>query len=532
MMKQGSVLTRILTYSITTMLVFSCKRDERTIWQTDVALPLAQGKITIDQLVADSLLQSDETGLWHLIVDRNLTDFNLDSLVEIPDTTIRKNFDIPLLGGPFLLPPNTTIISQSENNTLNLNQVQLKQIKLKSGSLQYAIKSYVNGFLYCKYNLPGVTLNNTAAIIETTTQPASDASPFIYSGSIDLAGYTIDLTGINGNQFNKIVSQILLKVAPDAPSSAQVFGDDSVVVELRFVEPKVAYAKGYFGEHLYELNEQIDLGESINLPTGSLQIEHAEMKLNIINSVGADAQLKINELSSFNTGNSQLVDLNFAPIQNYINITRALDVVGQVSSTEYLYEINPTNSNILPFIENLPDKLNVDAIVKINPLGDISSGNDFIYTDNALKALIQLEVPLSVGMNNLMLRDTLILSNDALDLKANGKLILDINNSFPLNAVIKVDLINNENQFSSNLLLSGVVYPAILTAQPGTTIPVSSQIQIPISQSLIDQIKSSNRIVVTASLNTPGYPETVGIYRDYFLAFRLSAIAEVEVGYE
>lgn len=510
----------------------SCRREERTTWNTSLALPLAQGRITIDQLIADSLLQSDETGLWHLYVDRNLTDFNLDSLVQIPDTIIRKNFDIPLLGGPFMLPPNTTIISQTENNTLNLNQVELKQIKLKSGSLEYAIRSYVNGHLYCKYDLPGVSLNNISASIETTTLPASDSNPFVSQGTIDLSGYTIDLTGINGNQFNRIVSTILLKVAPDAPSAAQVFGDDSVVVELRFVEPKVAYAKGYFGEHLYHINQELDLAENLNMPTGSIRLDHAEMKLNIVNSVGADAQLKIDELTSFNSVNNQTEDLNYAPVQNYINITRALDLSGQVIPTEYLFEITPANSNILPFIENLPDKLNVDAVVKINPLGDISSGNDFIYTDNALKAMIQLDLPLSVGMNNLVLRDTLALTNDAVELTADGKLNFDVTNAFPLNAVVHVDLINSDNQVLSNLIEGGVVYPALLTEQTGITVPVDSRIEIPVDQTTIDRLQTSNRLVITVYLNSAGYPETVGIYRNFYLSFRLSGNAQVEVGYE
>ena len=531
-MKSRILYRSIFSLPLLFVILFSCKRDERTTWQTDLSAPIAEGKITLDQLIADSLLQADETGLWHLIIERNLTDFNLDSLVEIPDTIIKKNFDVPLLGGPFMLPPNTTIISQTENNTLNLNQVQLREIRLKSGSLQYAIKSYVNGHLYCKYDLPGVILDNSSATIETTTQPASDLNPFIHTGAIDLSGYTIDLTGINGNQYNKIVSQILLKVAPDAPAAAQVYGDDSVVVELRFVEPKVAYAKGYFGQHTYNLVEEIDISESVNLPSGSIRLEQAQMNLDIVNSVGADAQLKIDELSAYSAVNSLLVDLNYSPIENYINITRAFDNNGQVEATEYLFQIDQTNSDLLPFMENLPNQLNVSAQVKINPLGDISSGNDFIYTDNALKALIRLDLPLSVGMNNLMLRDTLSLTNEAFNLTADGKLILDVTNSFPLNAVIKVDLINSENLLVDNLLLGGVVYPAAVTAQPGVTIPVESQIDILLSQSIIDQLKSANRIVVTASLNTPGYPETVGIYQDYYLSFRLSGSGQMEVGYE
>jgi hypothetical protein len=65
-----------------------CKRDEPTTWDIDVAAPLAYGDMNLSNLVKDSALVADENGLWHFRMLKDLTAFNLDSLVAIPDTSL------------------------------------------------------------------------------------------------------------------------------------------------------------------------------------------------------------------------------------------------------------------------------------------------------------------------------------------------------------------------------------------------------------------------------------------------------------
>jgi len=125
----------------------------------------------LGQIVPDSILKADETSLWHLLISENLTDFNLDSIVAIPDTIIKKKFNVPLVGGPFNVPNGTNIIEQHDNNLLNVNDAQLRLVKMRSGRLEYSIKSYINGYLTCTYDIPGVTLNGVGTVIETTTEP-------------------------------------------------------------------------------------------------------------------------------------------------------------------------------------------------------------------------------------------------------------------------------------------------------------------------------------------------------------------------
>jgi hypothetical protein len=125
------------------LAITACSRREPTTWDADVVGPIAYGRLSLQQLIADSLLQADESGLWHLMLDEDLTDFDLDSIVEIPDTVILNEYPL-LVAGAF--PPGFALpISPTQQITIQHPSVQLKQVRMKSGQLRYRLVSPVDG---------------------------------------------------------------------------------------------------------------------------------------------------------------------------------------------------------------------------------------------------------------------------------------------------------------------------------------------------------------------------------------------------
>jgi hypothetical protein len=108
---------RFVGIGIFGIIMFVGCRKENTSWDSDVAVPLAFGTINISDLVADSLISADENQLWHLMIHENLTDFDLDSLVRIPDTVIRESFVVPITGGPFPIPNGQVIINEGRKQS-------------------------------------------------------------------------------------------------------------------------------------------------------------------------------------------------------------------------------------------------------------------------------------------------------------------------------------------------------------------------------------------------------------------------------
>jgi len=520
---------RVLVGLIAFVPLFSgCRRDEPTTWNVQAAGPLAYGRIELDDLVEDSLLSADENNLWHLMVQRRLTDFDLDSLVEIPDTTIHQSFEVPLNGGPFTIPAGITLISIAEDKQFELTEVELKTAIAKSGFLEYSVKSYVNGYLNCTYELPGLQFNGVGTLINVQTAPSDGLVPSVASGIIDLSEYAIDLTGSTGFSRNALASSLVVSTALDAPGPAVVFGDDSVVVDLRFIEPKLRYARGYFGQHNYTVNETATISTGFGVPIGFIALDEVEIRFRLENYTGVDAQITFSQIGSQNSVTGNQVDLVQPQLFQTMNVTRAQDNNGVVVPVVEERVVNSSNSNINAFLENLPNGFFLQGDVEVNPLGDISDGNDFIYTAKSIEALIELDLPLSVGMNNLVLKDTLEVSFNS-NVNASGALFLRVDNHFPVGADIDARLLKPNGEEYSILVNHGWIESAIPTTDPANPVGVLSVIRIPVVESDLEHLRAGGRIALRLELNTPGYPNTVGIYTTHYMDIHLVTHLGVEV---
>jgi hypothetical protein len=509
-------------------MLFACRREEPTRWNVDVAAPLAFGNLSLEDLVADSLLYADPSGLWHLALNYSLTEFDVDSLVAIPDTSIEKIFEVPLVGGPYAIPPGQEIINQDENTALAVNNVQLKEVIAKGGSLEYAVKSYVNGELQCIYSLPGVSLNGVPVVIDVHTEPGNQFYPYELTGSIDLTGHRIDLTGGNGIGYNEIFSNLVVKVDPLAAGPAQVFGGDAIEILLTFKEPEVSYARGYFGQHTYDFGQSVSVGGDLHMPQGTLNLESAALNLRLTNAVGADAVVNFGTIRAINSAANDYVLLNNPEILAPVNLTRAFDTGNGIAMNSAEVLVNQNNSNLTNFLELLPDRLVFTGSIAINPLGNLTDGNDFIYTDRMLEAGIAIDIPLSLGMKDLVLSDTIALSGTA-DLVANGRLVCTVDNYFPFSVSLDCQLADEQGQVLHTLLSGVALPPAQITTDPLITLGAASNFEIPVTQALIDDFREGRSLILRATLSSGEDADIVRIYKPQHIAFFVKAYAETEI---
>jgi len=291
-------------------------------------------------------------------------------------------------------------------------------------------------------------------------------------------------------------------------------------MELKFIDPGVEYADGYFGQHNYELNETVDLDASVNLPEGTLDLNGAVMNVNIRNAVGMDAQLHFTGLRGYNAvGNT--IELEHAPLFAPLNIARATRNGSDVIAEEHAYVLNSDNSNLDNFLEFLPRDLNITATVGLNPMGDITAGNDFVFLDDALSATVALDIPLRIGMDNLTFRDTLDLTNDAIEALFNGDLSLWLKNEFPIGARCTLRLLQDGELIT--VVEGASIDAASTTTSVGATQAAESWIAIPLNPELIGRVNNTHQLVIDVGLNTPGPGTAVGIYDTYGIDFKLIA---------
>ena len=472
------------------------------------------------------MLQADANGLLRFTVSDTLTDIPLDSLVQVPDTTVLLSFSLPFSGGPFNIPAGTEVFSNDENVTLNVGDVQLKEIRIKSGFLSYQISSEINGELDVRYDLPGVQFNGTGTTLEAGTQPGTAGAPFLFGDQIDLTGYVFDLTGPNEVDYNTVTGELSVDVSADASSAAEVFGTDSLKIELNFEEVEIAYARGFFGERNIDLNDGFSFDSNLQISGNSILFESMTFNLELKNYIGVDVQLDIESLNAERADLSPL-PLNHNLTENTQFITRATEVGNNVVPTINAYELNENNSNLNEWVGRIPDSVSIEAGVLVNPLGDISGGNDFVYTDQALELIYHVDVPLCLGAEGIVLTDTLAL--DSLDNLpgGSGEVLLYIKNSFPIGGELRLSRVGADNM----QLTSALLEPGSFIDFNVTNVPSVNVIPIVLTEEDLDAFAMGSELLLSVNLVTDAN-EVVKLTGDEFMDVKMILDADLELNVE
>lgn len=509
-------------------ILFGCSRKEETSWSTHAVFPVAYGSFGLETLVPDSLVQADEDGVLHLVIEENLTDFDLDSLVKIPDTVVVESFVVDLgFVTSFDFDPGTSVPLPSEDFLLETELAELREIITKSGAINYEVFNYINGPLAVNFSLPGVTQDGESFSINDIIPGGTGTAPSIISGSLDLAGYHFDLTGGTGSGYNVLESSLTIQVDPDASGPVTVFNQDSVAISISFVDPVVSYARGYFGQHVYTISDPIDFAGLGGMSASALDIDAIDFSLEIENYVGMDAQIQINKLEAINLTNLQSLELDHQQIGESINITRAQDNGGSVTPTFASFSMDETTSNIDEFIEVVPEKFNLDVDVSINPLGDISGGNDFIYTDQALNAILKADIPLCFSVDNLQISDTLdIALEETLD--AHGQVLIYLTNNLPIGATMSLSIIDHGGAELAQIISDGMVSSGIIDGED--TIAQESLITVQLGRDQMRLLSPENRLFVALEFNSYG-SDQVKFSADDLIEVKIVADVEGVIGY-
>ncbi len=169
---------------------------------------------------------------------------------------------------------------------------------------------------------------------------------------------------------------------------------------------KPYYAKGSVETQQLNINaDTVKLGVLEMVKSGSVNLEDIQLKMTVENGIGVDLQALIYQIVGTNPNSGTQVSLSHPSINNTININRAQSHLYQNPEfTPSIKEIvfNSGNSNLKAFLENLPSKIGVDAKFIVNPLGNVSGGNDFIFHNSNTSLKLRVDAPLAFAINDLV----------------------------------------------------------------------------------------------------------------------------------
>lgn len=515
MMKNIQKRVFLLVWLWTSAVIFSgCKKDfDQFNWDTDLSFPVAYGKLTLGNLLADSILVNNNGNL-SLKLKQDLVKVDIEKLIEIPDTLIDSLYRYPI---NLYFEPGYVYFNKVEKTKLNLSGAQITNAIIKKGKIIFKLSTTLKERSLLNFKMNGASKNGIVLSFSDWIDKSDGSNPVNYTKEIDLSGYTLNLKGVNNNSFNEIFYQITAQTDPNGqpvifePSNFMKF-------ETQFKDLAPEYMQGYFGNLKSTVGPEtnnLDIFKKIK--TGLIKIEDARLDLSLTNRIGSDIKLNIKEISSFNTNSNKKINLNNSElINNTITVNRAT----QINNSAYPplvpfiknYSLTPSNSNIKAFIENLPTSIGYNLDFELNPYGNLSGGNDFVYFDKPFEAKMDLTLPLTFSLNNLILADTIKFKKTiaGIDRTKSATVSIALKNNFPFSVHVLLYTMDSLGNFNTSPIEPEKEIKSATTDNLGNVINASEQeLVFKVINTDLKNILNKGNIYLLARANSPVNSKTI-----------------------
>lgn len=479
------------------VLAFGCRR-EPTTWTVDVALPLIDdGWNWVDVIEAASesgSIDVQEGAPAVLRFEGPVADWEIPSLTELPDTIVAQELTPDFTGGPFPVPPGTVLLDSEEDIVFQGIDQQFSSLVLSAGRIDYFVESSTNGYVELQYAFPSVTIGGESVELNVVLPPSNGVAFQTESGTINLAGAVIDLTGVSGNEINRIASQLIIGTPSEITDTAQVYGTDSIRVQMHFQGMFVEQVSGYFGQETVAFEVEQELFPPSQFPGGFLQIEPTLATLQFRNTIAADLRLQLDALSVDGIGVSH-------PALGVPQQIARADWSGQtVEPTLWEMDLLETAPALFDLLSYVPHEIAVSGEALLNPLGDVSGGQDYFDTRSPPQLYLDLEWPLEGAVEDFRVVRSFAL--EGTDLTGfTGELIVRITNGYP----VHWNLIGTWDY--EDPALDPEVFSLAVSAFPTTE---ATEVRIPIDEV---RLASPAALTIEAAMTSEGPVQFTGAER-------------------
>ena len=414
--------------------------------------------------------------------------------------------------------PEQQLTETIKEHSFDMGGAQIKEIGIKSGTVTiFVLSTLPNGKMI--YNIPSLKKNGLAFTSGEMLIPEANNTD-LTAFEFDFQDYVLDLTGQDGRLGGDTINTIYTEAYTFIDSTGEletINYTDSFYSYVKF-DVTAEYAKGYLGQDTIKFGpemKEITLFNKINADV--FDLKKADLKIKFENFVGADAAIQINDFSTSNSNTTVLsgIDQNGNTIigHNY-NLDRAsLSISG--------LPINQTVTEIIidadEMLEILPNRINTQATFYINPTGQAST-DDFLYSEYPIKASMSMEIPLSFIAKNLTLIDTAEIRISNPENLEVDQLFITIKNGLPLDANLKLVLLDSQNLVIDTLLAGTTILAASIDSDNLVSQINTTNIQM-------DYINFNNvkKLISIASFNSIPINEFISIYNYYTMDITLSA---------
>ena len=475
-------MKNLLVYSaMSVLLLWSCANP--VSWENDIHIPVLDDRVTWSDVVPDSLYEAGVDGEpAHFVLADTLDGWDWTAWAQLPDTTISVRYD-----GEGVLENNVPVqeglpvaLSDDELPVIEINLskpegLELTKAQISGGSVQILVQHSLQCEIDVQFTFPGVQIEGAPMEITLPLPPATETSAGGASDAIDLSGANFDFTQVGGFDSNALEVQVLaISGEVTAPNGFYLVSEtDSIVTNLTFQALEVETVSGYFGQLTESASADVALLDTIPLPEPAIDLEGTTSSLHVTNTIGADLRLFIDTLQ-FDE------DLVVGDLISGHDIPRAVWVNDVPVPSEWSLDLGGSGSTFLDELEGFPRSLHVAGRMELNPIKTSEFLMDRLDVNHPPTFWYQLRVPLKLGVNGLVLRDSFAL--EGLDEVPNfdGFLHLDFGNTFPVEMMgtVEFDRLDGELYRDTLLLPQGSVLQGLI-GEATLSIPVNAEMLMP-----------------------------------------------------
>ncbi len=405
-------MKKIIAIIISVVLVLgACKKKEISLDQIKTpllepsfALPIGYAKLNLGDIEREydvnNFVYNDNSNLFEIIYRDRIFELSANDLINIPVQNYSNSYSMPasnqtaFVGGGAGF--TTTYTDQSAIAFTVPNAGQLDSVIIQTGSLNIDLSSDFMHSAVIAITIPSL-VKNGVILQQTMNVNYSGSTPVLDNASIDLSGYTIDLTdgGTTDNTFN-----VALNFQVTSSGNA-VVGTEQMTVDMQLSVGAFDAIWGYLGQQTNILSQDTSNITLFNdLAGGQVHFEDPQINLTIGNTAGVEVQTQFSAV--FAPDNSTNVNLGGSGLTTIPLIARANNP-GDTSITNHTVDNSNTSPTLSDLLDEGPGEIVYSSTATSNPNGFT---NNFVLGDAIVWCEAEVVLPIFGWARDFTLSDT------------------------------------------------------------------------------------------------------------------------------
>jgi len=421
-----------------------------------------------------------------------------------------------------VFPDQDVIVDNQAPALENMGDLEMKEAIIESGSLVMDVISTIQDSIFITYKMPKTTQNSMPLVFQGVVPPAPPLGNTKIQLQATLKDYSINLSTAP-DYFNRFLYEFKAHVKKTG-KIVTLNLTDSIVVNVYLSNVKPSYVRGFLGslDTLYSSSLTTDVFNKIRAQR--IEPEQVKISLQVENGLGVAGSVNLKSLKASNVNAATVV----ATDPDFIGKEF---VVSPATNPPFLPTHSVFNSgagsNFPQVVAILPNKL--DYIVEAKVGGLPKDTNGFVFNTSKLKPELDIEMPLKISVQGLVLRDTLDVNATELSLETNGgALKLLTYNGFPFSATITVIFYGGDGE-TVVLYGSQTMQAADVDAVSGKVTAVKySKIELPVNGAQLYNISKAKKVILQAQFDTPEN-QKVKLYSDYSAQMTLTGLVAPKI---